>query len=134
MTQPEKHGIETFAQILIVRFLAAMIGLGTASWIGSMYYTDLEGVSRPDQVMDARPDAPGTEDVMWKKHEAKCWRFEPKGQVDAVIIRVRPNDPFVYTTKPRLMERAIDQATKDTNRGLDRILAFCTNHITQKGR
>lgn len=122
-------GIELFVQLLIVRFCTAMIVLGALTYVGTMYYTDLEGRDRPEQVMDTRPDAPGTEHVIWEKHQAKCWRFDPKGQTDAALIRIHPNDPFIYTRDAELVERAIDQAVNDNPRGLDRVLALCTDKV-----
>lgn len=122
-------GIELFVQLLIVRFCTAMIVLGALTYVGTMYYTDLEGRDRPEQVMDTRPDAPGTEHAIWEKHQAKCWRFDPKGQTDAALIRIHPNDRFIYTRDAALIERAIDQAVNDNPRGLDRILAFCTDKV-----
>lgn len=122
-------GIELFVQLLIVRFCTAMIVLGALTYVGAMHYTDLKGVDSPEQVMDTRPDVPGTERVIWEKHQAKCWRFDPKGQTDAALIRIHPNDRFIYTRDAALIERAIDQAVNDNPRGLDRILAFCTDKV-----
>lgn len=122
-------GIELLVQLLIVRFCTAMVVLGALTYVGTMYYTDLEGRDRPEQVMDTRPDAPGTEHAIWEKHQAKCWRFDPKGQTDAALIRIHPNDRFIYTRDAALIERAIDQAVHDNPRGLDRILAFCTDKV-----
>lgn len=124
-------GIELFIQILTVRFCTAMIVLGGLTYVGMMHYTDLKGVDSPEQVMDARPDAPGTEDVIWEKHRAKCWRFDPKGQTDAALIRIHPNDPFIYTRDAALVERAADQSANDNPRGLDRVLALCTDRVTR---
>lgn len=122
-------GIELFVQLLIVHFCTAMIVLGALTYVGAMYYTDLEGRDRPEQVMDTRPDAPGTDHAIWEKHQAKCWRFDPKGQTDAALIRIHPNDPFIYTRDAALVERAADQSANDNPRGLDRVLALCTDRV-----
>lgn len=44
---------------------------------------------------------------------------------------IHPNDPFIYTRDAALVERAADQSTNDNPRGLDRVLALCTDRITR---
>lgn len=132
-THTWNEAAEMVAQFLIIRALVLMVVLGTAAYCAALYHVDIDGVDRPEQVMDIRPDAPGSATAILAEHEEKCWTtHDAKGETTAVIVRIDPNDPYVYTTKPRLIDRAIDQAVNDTDRGLDRVLAFCTNHITRK--
>jgi len=119
--------LEKIAQLFLAHLLTwAVVGI-LGSYVANAYYTDLEGVDHPDQVMATRPDAPGTDRALWTQYEDKCWRYEARGEATGAILRVDPNDPFVYTTKPRLVQRAIDQAVNKHDRGLDRVLAFCTD-------
>lgn len=83
-------------------------------------------------VMEIRPNAPGSAAALLEKHEHHCWMDNhPLGHVDSVVLRDDPYDPYIHTRKPRLIDRALDQATKDKDRNLDRILMFCTDKITK---
>lgn len=126
MSTPKPRGVELFAQILIVRFLTVMIALGTAAYCAALYYTDLAGIDRAGQVMETRPNAEGSFAAVWSEHEDECWTDgHAKGPATAVIVQRTPTSPVVYTAKPRLVERAVDQAANGADRGLDRVFAFC---------
>jgi hypothetical protein len=132
----EPNAVEMIAQRIIINACGLLMLLGMASFVGSKVYVEYEDHT-PDReaaVMDTRPNAPGTDRAVWETHKAKCWRYKAKGQATGAILRINPNDPFVYTRKQPLVERALDQAINHTDRGLDRVLAFCTDTITQKGR
>jgi len=132
MNDPKtRPALETIAQMFLANLLSwAVVGV-LGSLVAHAYYTDLEGIDPGDtsaeRVMATRPDAPGSDHALWAQHEEKCWRYEAEGPATGAILRIRPNDPFVYTTKPRLVDRAIDQAVNKHDRGLDRVLAFCTD-------
>lgn len=132
----EPNAVEMIAQRFFINACGLLMLLGMASFVGSKVYVEYEDPTptRDAQVMDSRPDAPGSDAAIWAQHEEKCWRYDPKGQTTGALLRINPNDPFVYTRKPALVKRALDQAVHHNPRGLDRVLAFCTDTITQKGR
>lgn len=121
---------------IVIYFITLGIIAVLGSFIAKAYYTDIEGIganeSVSERVMRDRPTAPGTDKAIWAKHQNKCWRFEAKGEVTGALLRVHPNDPFIYTRDTTLIGRAIDQAVNGTSEGIDRVFAFCTDTITEK--
>lgn len=118
-----------FLQFLAIHFITWGIVAVLGSLVASMYYVEYKdpAADRGTVVMDIRPNAPGSDHAVWAEHKDHCWRFEAQGVATGALLRIHPNDPFIYTTDAALIERAIDQAVNDNPRGLDRVLAFCTD-------
>lgn len=122
----------TFHLLVDVTVCAAIILFGV--YIANQQYVkyDDKSLFADTAVMDIRPNAPGSAAALLEKHGHHCWTDEHSlGDTDAVILRKKPNSPYIYTKKPILIDRAIKQGAYKMNQGLDGVLAFCTDKITK---
>lgn len=121
--------MQQFLLLFAARFVTAGIVAVLASMVASLYYVDIEGLDTPDQVMATRPNAPGSARALLAEHGDHCWTDDhPKGTVTGVILRRHPNDPFEYLPYNHpLYIPALEQALQDRPRGIDAVLAFCTD-------
>ena len=121
--------MQQFLLLFSARFVTAGIVAVLGSMVASLYYVDLAGIETPEQVMSMRPDAPGSAAALLAEHSDHCWTgSKPKGTVTGVILREHPNDPYEYLpyTHP-LYIPALEQVVQDKPRGIDAVLAFCSD-------
>lgn len=121
-----------FALLLAARFVTAGIVAVLGSMVASHYYVDIAGVEEPSEVMRDRPNAPGSAAAILASHSDHCWTGgDPKGVLTGALVRVRPNDPYLYVSSTerkhgRLFIHALEQTFQGKERGIDTVLAFCT--------
>lgn len=129
----KKEKVAGFFILLRGQVASLLLALGAFYALGGQWTEYNVPKGQEEQLtMDIRPNAPGSAAALLEKHEHHCWMDKnPLGHVDSAIVRIDPYDPYIHTRKPRLIDRALDQATKDKDRNLDRILAFCTDKITK---
>ena len=125
------HAAGQVALLVIQRSISAAILSLLFSLTVAQNYVDLKGIDNPAEIMMDRPDAPGSAAAAWAEHEDHCWLRAPKDTTTGALIRVHPNDPFIYVSsvehkRGRLFIHAIEQHFEGKDRGLDTILAFCT--------
>jgi len=109
---------------------AAVVFFGT--YVAKQQYVEYNdpALFRDTEVMKNRPTAPGSAAALLEKHEHHCWMDKhPLGYTDAVVLRKKPYEPYIYTKKQRLIDRALKQAVDKKDQGLDRVLMFCTDDI-----
>lgn len=124
--------VEMFLLLFAARFVTIGIVAVLGSLVASLYYTDLKGIDFSEQVMATRPNAPGSAKAILAEHGDHCWTDgKPRGVVTGALVRSHPNDSFLYVTNSRAdtptLIRALEQALEGKERGLDTVLAFCTD-------
>jgi hypothetical protein len=130
------HAAREVALLFAARFVSAGIVAVLLSMVASLYYVDIKGVESPSEVMRDRPNAPGSAAAVLASHSDRCWTTDrPKGVTTGALIRVHPNDPFIYVSsvehkRGRLFIHALEQQFEGKERGIDTVLAFCTDRPT----
>lgn len=117
---------------LMANIIACAVVVLLGTYVAEQYYIEYndEALFRDTEAMKNRPNAPGSAAALLEKYGKKCWMDKhPLGYTDAVILRKKPYEPYIYTKKQRLIDRALKQAVDKKDQGLDRVLMFCTDDI-----